>query len=228
MSASAVFAQETEFTVEPVKYSFILPKMGTLPFDIKSFRENKTGCDITYIVSGKGIIHIDSKSIQIDAVVDENGNDISTDGGKGKAWETEPFPKASSDGTCAKFSVFVATENAMTRPTIKGSVKITTASETKTERLKFKTGGESEAQKAGALDFSIDDGENWLEVFMDGHNSLVPEIKLEAGGKEIKRVSYSYGHKGATYYFEKIDEPEFDLIVTHYVDAKETEVVFGK
>jgi hypothetical protein len=227
-SAAHASAQDAEFSVKPVKYSFTLPAIEELPDGFKPMGADKTGCEVAFAIAGDGLIYIERGSIKIDSIVDQNGNDVSENEEGFGSWKTEHFPKASNDGKFALFSVFVATEKPMVMPRIAGSVKVNSAGRTRTQRIAFKTDGSSGTQKAGDLAFAVAD-ESRFAIAMSGKESLVTDIAVEAAdGTTFAKEGYLFTPQKATYFFPRPDAEEFELVVTYYVDVKETEVAFGK
>ncbi len=222
-------AQNATLAAKPLQYTFTLPAIEALPFDVKPFgASDKPGCEITYLVIGNGLTDIDRDSIQIDAIATKDGKDLSKDNRGRASWKLSGFTKVSDDGKYATFSIFVATENPMTIPTIKGSITAKSAGKTETKTLTFKAADKGVEQKAGPFTFAISK-EDDFGILMKGDRGLVTELTINAGGKVIKKQGYFGSPTTTAYQFaDTPTTPEFTLSVTYFTDQQNLKVTIGQ
>ena len=227
---NCAFAQNTGLAAKAIQYTCVysLPEASGLPFSVKPMNAEKTGCEITYLVEGNNLTGIDTDSVRIESIMSKAGDDLSKDKRGRSTWRIGSFPKIDDDGKYATFSLFVATEAPMTIPAPKGTISIKTANKIETQTLTFKTNEKGNEQKAGPFIFSISDDVGF-SIRMKGDGSLISEISINAGGKNIKKQGHWSMNNITSYSFATTPTtPEFTLSVSYFAETSDITVTFGE
>ena len=246
-------AQETGLVAKPIEYTLNVQPLDHVPFGLMR-SSAPIGCGVTYLVSngnmtanedqqtlvgmfhdniitGDGITAINGDSIVIDSITDNDGKNLALDDRGLTTWKFASS-HVSRNGSCATFTIFVATEAPFTIPNIKGFVNATIMDKTQTQTqiLTFKTDEKGQEQKAGPLSFSnYKNPYSEFSIQVKGNLQLVRKIEVNAGGKIIKQKGSSGSPGVTTYEFDSAPKtPEFTLSVTYYTDMKEVSVPFGQ
>ena len=229
--AATASAQNEKLAAKPIVYTFVMPEVETLPFNLKPMGVEKTGCQITFLLAGNGLTDIGRDAVSITSITAPDGKDISKNSRGRDAWEFNSFSaNVSDDGKQAVFTIFVATEKPLTTPAINGSVTVKAAGATKTETVTFKTADMGKEQKAGPFTFACEnDDDDDFQIIMKGDRSLVSEMKVTAGGREIKQQGFFGFNNQTTYSFASAPTtPEFTLTVTYYTELRDVVYTIGK
>ena len=227
-------AQEAGLVAKPIRYAFNTQNLADLPMGVRLHTAGDTiGCEVTYLVMGDGLTAINHDSIDIHSITDKDGKDLARDYRGLATWKFGQFPVISDDNAYAFFSIFVATDDPLTVPHIKGSIHAATVNKTKiqTETLTFNTAGKNQGQKIGPFSFSIHESPLYaFAIRMKGNRHLLVDgIKVNAGGKAVKQNGWGASPGETTYQFDDAPKtPEFTLSVSYYTEMKDVTVTFGQ
>ncbi|MEO0416508.1 MAG: hypothetical protein AAF226_16305 [Verrucomicrobiota bacterium] len=171
------------------------------------------GIKLTFLITGENLIEIDKESLKTEA----------------RGWTMGHFPKVNEEGTLATFSISKNQNLLNKEPTaaVKGSIAITTGSETDEQSFALKKG---ETKEVAGLKVSLQltqKGFSSESVKVTGDFSKVKSILVTQNGTELETRSSSWTGDQITYAFEGIKEGA-EVTLVYWTDLQKKTIEFQK
>ncbi|MCL1887952.1 MAG: hypothetical protein FWF96_03665, partial [Kiritimatiellaeota bacterium] len=246
-------AQDAPLTATPVQYTLVMPEAECVRESGIWIPHDKTGCEINYAIKGNGLVDVDQESLAITSITSRDGRDLSKDKNGQPTWRLVTHAtQLSRNRDYANIKVFVATDEPLEIPVVKGSVTCFCADNPLTETVDFATDEKEVEKQLGPLAFSIPDDKDKSTlggairftfnnqtvmkvgdaffILMKGDRTLVTQIKIISGDQEFNSVGSMFTDNQTTYYrfAAKPETPEFTLSVTYYTDMREVVCAIGE
>lgn len=218
-SVAGCLSLAAEFEVKLVQATANADLPRSVPQEVQPMN-NQHAATLSFLIEGENIVEIDKDSLKLET------------GGK---WEIGFFNKVSDDGNYALLNLSTKKETLgqLDALELKGTVKVVTGSEVKTETLILTEGaeatklgglslsykGEKSEKKKKGFGFSMGSG-----IQVKGDLATVKSIIVKVDGEEVDSNGHSTFNNNRTYQFTGLNGETAEVTLTYWIDL-ETVVV---
>lgn len=204
-----------EFEVKLVQATANADLPRSVPQEVQPMN-NQHGATLSFLIKGEDIVEIDQKSLKLET------------GGK---WEIGFFNKVSEDGAYALLNLSTNKEilGQLDALKLKGTVKVVTGSEMKTETLTLTDG--AEAVKVGTLSVSYKGEKSDKKkkgfgfgmgsgIHVKGDLATVKSIIVKVDGEEADSNGHSTFNNNRNYQFAGLKGDPVEVTLTYWTDLQ--------
>jgi len=194
--------------------------------DIIACSEGKGVSEISLYVIGDGFARIDESSLQLTKLTIGDKDILEDEIGRPN-YELDSFPDIEDDGKVAEFEITVKSSlDPLHGPlSIEGTIVFDVGNDLQIEESTLFNPLESQEMQVGPLKITSEEDELQHTFNIEGHNASIASIKLfNRANEEIDSVGYFSSGSVRSENFEKTDDTQVKLVVSHYKSIKPQKV----
>lgn len=194
--------------------------------DIIVCSEGKGVSELSFFVIGDGLARIDESSLQLTKLTIGDKDILDDEIGRPN-YELDSFPDIEDDGKVAEFEITVKSGvDLLYGPlSIEGTIVFDIGGDLQIEESNLFNPLDSQEMQVGPLKIMSEEDELQYSFSIKGYNASIASIKLfNRANEEIDSVGYFSSGGVRNVNFEKTDDTQVKLVVSHYKSIKPQKV----